>query len=315
MATNQSYSAKMRYARVRAYRLAQKIDQEVLGKGILIPSELSVKESNVFPSPSGNEETSTITFRFEGGNVVRLNLSESYDNSYYMYFWRITSASIMYYRPQGLGRRSEVKSLIVLNQEYFNQQWEMLPIAIDDLLREIKVEKFSLLEHFEAALRRVATSQKVAIKEVSYLKGEWTAPDRGNIFISEISHEGGTTTISVVARLGDKEMERFRSELIARDEKRMTEFIRGGKIERLDDDTPYSKVLAKALAGVATHGLAWNVPPSCLPIKFVWGEKPYVKILKVGEYDLMELEVSLPQCVSLEFDFEGTVDYSGKKNS
>jgi len=48
-----------------------------------------------------------------------------------------------------------------------------------------------------------------------------------------------------------------------------------------------------------------------LPVRFTWGDKPYVKILQEIGGDL-ELEVSLPQDVSLEFDFQGEVDYSGK---
>lgn len=98
---DQNHKYELRVARHMALRLAQKAS--LLFHGILqpiLPMELSVRESNMveWEDDDGADcASTTMTFRFEGGMVIRIQLDGHWDSSY-GFQWSVRSAFITLFR-------------------------------------------------------------------------------------------------------------------------------------------------------------------------------------------------------------------------
>jgi len=309
MATKSSYGATFRYARSVAYRLYERLDAQLFGlPSGRIPEELSVKESHISWDENSQKGSSIWTFRFSGGVLVRMVVLKHYDDHFQMYFREIRSATIGFQRPRDDGR-----DLIVLANQYFYdwRNFGEFPASFLEVVKGIRHQNFLTVAEFETAVRGEAKKLGSEVGEVRFV-----IPSSGRGFVYKVSgfhHLGERPQVDQVwIPLGESDLVKFRSEIIARDEQRMTTFMRdSAKNIECDHYRPYSTALALELSKLTDFGLAWTVPLVYLPVRFTWGDKPYVKILQEIGGDL-ELEVSLPQDVSLEFDFQGEVDYSGK---
>lgn len=130
----QSHSATLRYARVRAYRLVQKLEREFLKEeGGYIPEELSVRESYKVWDDESQTGKTTITFRFSGGTKVRLEVALWYDDHYQMVFRSVTSASLNFKSPKVWGEKDQIN----LGAEYFYDRWGDLPSSVCETVEEI----------------------------------------------------------------------------------------------------------------------------------------------------------------------------------
>ncbi|KKS17361.1 MAG: hypothetical protein UU77_C0001G0021 [candidate division WWE3 bacterium GW2011_GWC1_41_7] len=128
--SNQIHVYELRLARSIANRLAMMVASDVWAKQRegtytnFFPWELSVKESN--RKETEKEAQTVLTFRYEGGTVIRLSMHGTQDRNYGFQWW-VENAELRFYLDDTESNYGGYfvngkKEQLCLGQDFFEQQ-------------------------------------------------------------------------------------------------------------------------------------------------------------------------------------------------